>query len=481
MDTGRDRPNGKRRLYEDVAHTIEAMIEKGTFGPGERIPSIRIMSRQMRVSVNTVSNAYAHLEDRRLVEARPQSGYYVRPAGPAALTERPAQPEDLAAKQVNVPEAALNAIRSLADPTLLSLASGAPNMALLPVRKLSSLLGAAVRGHPLESASYGSARGAKRLRTQIAKRLLSAGCVVAPDEVTVTSGCVEAVTLALHAVCRPGDTVAIPSPLYYVFLNAIQWLGLKVLEIPSSPDEGLSIEVLRYAIKQSAVRAVIVISNFSNPSGSLMPDDNKRKLVEALARHQIPLIEDDVYGDLGFGPSRPTSAKAYDRAGLVLHCASFSKTLAPGYRVGWIVAGRFQAKVEALKSMFNIATASPTQMAIAEFLSSGGYDRHVRRLRRTYATQMAQMRRAIGRHFPPSTRVSRPEGGSVLWVEMPKQVDAMRLYAEALKRGIGVAPGPIFTTGDDFKSCVRLSAATWSPRVDDAVETIGRLACELAG
>lgn len=481
MDSDEFRGNGKRRLYEDVAHRIEHLIVNGAFRPGERIPSIRLMSQQMRVSVNTVSTAYAHLEDLRLVEAKPQSGYYVRPMGPAPLSERAAESDDdVAAKPVTLTESALKVIRSLADPTLVPLATGAPNIALLPVQKLNGLLASEVRKHPRESASYGSTRGNTRLRAQIAKRLLSAGCVVAPDDITVTSGCVEAVTLSLQAACQPGDAVAIASPLYYVFLNAIQWLGLKVLEIPSSPTEGISIEVLRYAIRHNPVRAVLVISNFSNPTGCLMPEENKRKLVELLAANDIPLIEDDVYGDLGFTSERPKSVKAYDRAGLVIHCASFSKTLAPGYRVGWVVAGRFQQRIEALKSLLNIATASPTQLAIAEFLASGGYDRHLRALRRAYSTQMAQMRQAIGRHFPPSTRVSRPAGGSVLWVEMPEQVDALALYAKALAMGIGISPGPLFTTGNDFRNCIRLSAATWSPRVEEAIQTVGALVRELA-
>jgi DNA-binding transcriptional MocR family regulator len=480
MDDDRIRGNGKRRLYEDVAHKIEHMIIKGAFRPGERIPSIRLMSRQMRVSVNTINTAYAHLEDLRLVEARPQSGYYVRLIGPALPSEPAREPDDdVSAKPVTLADSALRIIRSLADPGLIPLASGAPNMALLPVRRLNSQLAAETRKHPLESASYGSARGNKRLRSQIAKRLLAAGCVVAPDEITITSGCVEAVTLALQAVCCPGDTVAIASPVYYTFLNAIQWLGLKVLEIPSSPTDGISLEVLRYAIRQNPIRSVVAISNFSNPTGSLMPDENKRLLAELTATHEIPLIEDDVYGDLGFQAERPKSLKAFDKAGLVLHCASFSKTLAPGYRVGWIVAGRFQKRVEALKSLLNIATASPTQLAVAEFLATGGYDRHLRALRRTYSTQMAQMRFAVGRHFPPLTRVSRPDGGTVLWVEMPEQVDALALYDKALTMGIGVAPGPLFTTGSDFRNCIRLSAATWSPKIEEAVQKLGTLAREM--
>lgn len=212
----------------------------------------------------------------------------------------------------------------------------------------------------------------KRLRVQIARRGLDAGCALSPEDLVVTAGCVEAVTLALQATCRPGDTVAIESPCYYTFLNSIQWLGLKVLEIPSTLREGLNLDVLDYAIRHNPVRACIVIANFNNPLGSVMPDEKKRELVLLLAKHEIPLIEDDVYGDLGFMPARPTVAKAHDDRGLVITCSSFSKTLAPGYRVGWIVPGRFQEQVERLKTLFNIATASPTQLAIAEFLASGG-------------------------------------------------------------------------------------------------------------
>jgi DNA-binding transcriptional MocR family regulator len=211
-----------------------------------------------------------------------------------------------------------------------------------------------------------------------------------------------------------------------------------------------------------------------------MPDERKRELVALLARHEIPLIEDDVYGDLCFGPARPRAAKAFDEKGLVLLCSSFSKTLAPGYRVGWIVAGRFQAKVERLKALFNIATASPMQLAIAEFLANGGYDRYLRTIRRVFARQVAQVRDAVGRAFPEGTRVTRPEGGFVLWVEMPSKVDAFRLYEEALKEGISVAPGPLFTIGEEYRNCVRLNAGFWSDRVEQAVETLGRLAGELS-
>ena len=474
---------GKKLLHEEVVDRISDMIEKGTYRPGDRIPSIRNLSRQIHVSINTVMEAYAHLENMGMVEARPQSGYYVR----SRLLEpetRPAErktTQDLAPNPVTLGDIPLQVMRNISNISLVPLGGGVPNPDLLPIDRLNRMLATESRRFRIQSVFYTASSGNKRLRTQIAKRSLNSGYSLSPEDIVITSGCVEAVMLALQATCHPGDTVAIGSPVYYTFLHSIQWMGLKVLEIPSTPREGMNIEVLSYAMGHTPVHACVIISNFNNPLGSLMPDEKKRELVALLAKHNIPLIEDDVYGDLAFGPARPTAAKVYDEKGLVLLCSSFSKTLAPGYRIGWIVPGRFQQKVEQLKTLFNIATASPTQLAIAEFLANGGYDHHLRTIRRVYARQVAQVRDAVGRHFPQGTRVTRPEGGFILWVEMPEEVDAFRLYEEALQKGISIAPGAVFsTTGDKFSNCIRLNAAFWSERIEQALETLGGMAEELA-
>jgi DNA-binding transcriptional MocR family regulator len=469
-------------LYEQTAARIAELIDGGTYRPGDRIPSIRELSRQMHVSINTVMEAYAQLENRRLIEARPQSGYYVacRLPEPDEGLEKGRAKQELAASAVEIGRGPLEVMRKLADPALVPLGRGVPNVELLPIDKLNRMLAGEARRFRVDSVSYPGAKGLKRLRTQIAKRSLDAGCRWSPEEIVVTSGCVEAVTLALLATCRPGDTVAVGSPVYYTFLNSIQWLGLKVLEIPSTPRDGINLDVLSYAIRHNPVHACLVIPNFNNPLGGVMADAHKRELVELLAKRDIPLIEDDVYGDLGFGPHRPTSAKAFDAKGLVLACSSFSKTLAPGYRVGWIAPGRFQEKVERLKSLLNLATAAPTQLAVAEFLTSGNYDRHLRTIRRVYASQMAQVRGTIARWFPRGTRITRPDGGFVVWVELPEEVDGLALYEQALRAGISVAPGALFTIGDRFRSCIRLSAAFWSERIEQALRTVGDLARAMA-
>ena len=476
MRTRTEQRGGRQPLYEEVAGRIAYLIEEGTFRAGERLPSVRGLSRQFRVSINTVMEAYGLLEDRRLVEARPQSGYYVRPR----LPELPSEPEiarrALSPARVTIGEICLKVMRDTLDPGLVQLGGAIPNPALLPGEKLGRMMAAEVRRNGPASVSYAMPPGLDKLRRQIAGRLVEAGCVVSPDEVVITAGCVEAVLLSLRAVCRPGDTVAVESPCYYNFLQQIADLGLNVLEIPSAPREGMSLEALAYALESNPVKACIAIPNFSNPLGSLMPDEKKRELVKLLARHGVPLIEDDIFGDLTFGSERPTVAKAYDRQGLVLLCSSISKTLAPGYRVGWAVPGRFQAEVERLKFLSNIATSSPAQLAVAEFLANGGYDHHLRSIRRIYAQQVASMAEAIGRSFPPGTRVSRPAGNFVLWVELPEFCDALQLYADALQEGISLAPGPIFSATGKFASCIRLNAAFWSPRVEAAITALGRLA-----
>jgi DNA-binding transcriptional MocR family regulator len=355
-----------------------------------------------------------------------------------------------------------------------------PSLELLPVEKLNRMLAREVRRFSAQAVSYELPPGNLRLRKQIAQRMLLSGCTLSPDQIVITSGCVEAVVLSLRVLCKPGDTVAIETPVYFNFLQLIEDLGLKALEIPASPRGGISLEALEYALANNAgeVKACIVISNFNNPLGSRMSDEDKLRLVQILEDYQVPLIEDDIYGDLSFDDARPSVAKSFDKTGNVLLCSSFSKTVAPGYRVGWIAAGRYQEQVERGKMLVNVATASPTQLAMAEFLANGGYEHHLRSIRRVYARQVAQMADAIGRAFPEGTRVSRPQGGFVLWVEMPKKVDSILLYKKAKGQGITIAPGSIFSIEGKYRNCVRLNAACWNPSVEVAIDTLGRLAAE---
>ncbi len=474
--------NQTSSLYEQVAERITYLIDRGTLRPGERVPSIRRLSQQLQVSINTVKEAYVLLEDRQLIEARPQSGFYVRPK----LTELPSEPAApltvAEPAEVNLSNVYAMVMRDLLNPGLLQLGIATPNLDELPVSKLNRMLAKETRRQPSQAVCYELPPGNLRLRQQIAQRMLRSGCTLSPDQLVITSGCVEAVALSLRAVCKAGDTIAIETPFYFNFLQLIEEMGLKALEIPASPKGGISLEALDYALErhQEQVKACLVISNFNNPLGSMMEDEDKEKLVGLLERFQIPLIEDDIYGDLAYSARRPKVAKAFDKTGNVLLCSSFSKTLAPGYRIGWVAAGRYQEQIERGKMISGVATASPTQQAIAEFLASGGYDHHLRGLTRCYAKYVACMTAAISGSFPPGTRVSRPQGGHVLWVEMPQGIDALKLYRLARQRGISIAPGHLFSLEGKFTNCIRLNAAYWNEAMERAIFTLGSLAIQLA-
>jgi DNA-binding transcriptional MocR family regulator len=316
----------------------------------------------------------------------------------------------------------------------------------------------------------------------IAVRALHWGCSLSEDDLVVTSGACEAVHLCLMAVTRPGDVVAVESPAYYGVLQTLEAMGLRVLEVPCHPDTGMDLDALAERLGSPRVAAVLAVPSFSNPLGSCMPDAAKERLVRLLSSRGIPLVEDDVFGELAFGPARPKPAKAFDTDGTVMLCSSFSKTVAPGYRVGFAAPGRFRERVEVLKFATSVATSALPQRAIARFLAGGGYERHLRTLRDRLAQIEARTASVVAESFPEGTRVSSPKGGCFLWVELPGSVDAMALYARALDAGVNISPGPIFSASGGHRSCIRLScSAPWTPAIDGAIRLVGRLASRMMG
>jgi DNA-binding transcriptional MocR family regulator len=465
-------------LYEQVASDLAELIRQGTFRAGERIPSVRQLSRQRKVSITTVLQAYMLLENQGLIETRPQSGYYVRPKLPQLLPEPEMSTPQLDPTLISVRELVMMVLKDSTNPDLIQLGAAIPNTELVIPAKLNRIMAAIARKTEHSYNTYDIPPGNEALRIQIAQRAVGIGCSLTPADVVTTSGCLEAFTLSLRAVCKPGDTVAIESPLYFGVLQVLESLDLRALEIPTHPRDGISISALKFAIAHNSIQACLVLSNFNNPLGSCIPDDNKQALVDLLSYHEIPLIEGDVCGELYFSGPRPSVCKAYDRKGLVLLCSSFSKDLVPGYRVGWVAPGKFKATIEWLKYTTNVATATLPQVAIAKFLESGGYDHHLRSIRRLYASFVAQLSQAVMRYFPEGTRVTRPNGGIVLWVQLPDYVDSLELYKQALQIGITLAPGYIFSATHQYKNFIRLNAAWWSYETDRAMRRLGELVAE---
>ncbi|CAB3779522.1 HTH-type transcriptional regulator NorG [Paraburkholderia ultramafica] len=462
--------------YETLASTMAAEIRSGSIAVGSRMPSLRQVIAQHGVSQSTASRAYYLLEEWGLVRAQERSGYYVAPgAGISGKSaRRPSAPAE--SSKVDISDLVFSVLDAAKHPGIVPLGSAFPSPLLFPLPRLAKSLAQATRFISPWSTVADLPPGNEHLRRQIALRYVGIGISQPMEEIVVTNGALEALNLCLMAVTRPGDVVAVESPGFYAALQAIERLDLRAVEIPVDPVTGLDLDALSEALDKHPIRACWFMTNFQNPTGVTLSLEKKKALVELLARHDVPLIEDDVYGDLHFQADYPLPALAFDRKGLVMHCGSFSKTLAPGYRIGWASAGRFTDRVQRLKLMTTLSASIPVQAGIADYLQHGGYDRHLRKLRSAFRTQLQEMDASIRRWLPNGVRRIHPIGGYFIWLEFPEAIDAMEFHRLAIERGISLAPGPIFSASHAFQNCIRLNYGhPWSARIDDAICTLGKL------
>jgi DNA-binding transcriptional MocR family regulator len=469
-------------LYHRLADELSSRIRCGVLRPGDRLPSVRSVCNSHRVSPATALQAFRLLEDRGEIYTRPRSGHYVS----AHLGGRPMQEPAISrpsakAIPVDVKDLVFELLESVKRSDIVPLGSAFPAPELFPLARLARALHTATLKLNPHDIYEQLPPGNSDLRRQIARRYLESGCNVDPDEIVITTGALEGLNLCLQAVTKPGDTVAIESPTFYVVLETMETRGLKAVEIPTHPRDGMNVAALAEALDRHPIKACLAMTNFANPLGSLMPEEQKRELVKLLEKRGVPLIEDDVYGELYFGAGRPKPAKAFDRTGNVLHCSSFSKCLAPGYRVGWAAPGRYAKQVQRAKLVTTISTSVPAQSAIAEFLKHAGFNHHLRKLRQALERQQGWMLQAVGRNFPKEIQVTRPKGGYFLWVELPKAVNALEVFRLANEKNITVAPGPVFSPQRKFENCIRLNYGLhWSPRVEAAIATVGGIVTALA-
>lgn len=469
-------PHNKMKRYEQLADDIAELIRSGVIAPGEKVPSVRQASRTYGVSPSTVFQAYYLLEDRGLIQARPRSGYFVRSLAQSQLNEPDFSKHRSTTVDVDVSELVFSVLDSLKDPDMVAFGSAFPSPKLFPLARLSRSLASSVRLMSPDSVIADMTAGNPDLRRQIALRYMVSGMLMPMTELVITTGAMEALHLCLQTVTQPGDLVAIESPAFYATLQLLERLKLKAVEIPVHPREGVDLDSLADSLRRFPIKACWFMSSLQNPLGASMRDEKKQALYTLLQQHQVPMIEDDVYAELYFGAQPPRPVKSWDTDGLVMHCGSFSKCLAPGYRVGWVAAGRFAAAVSRLKLMTTISPSVPSQVALADYLQHGGYDRHLRKLRHALESQQRAMLDSAARHFPQETRVTHPKGGYFLWFEFPTRVDTLQLFQHALAQGISFAPGPIFSANRQYQHCARLNYGhPWDDRSEQAMATLGRL------
>ncbi|MGG5576295.1 PLP-dependent aminotransferase family protein [Myroides sp. C15-4] len=461
-------------LYLRLAEKLANQIRNGVFKKGDRLPSIRVLCKTYNISMNTAKRVYLELESESLVLAVPQSGYFVSHVNythfplPKASNPTPLADSD-------IPKDIINKVYSSIGKEELTLFSfNSLYGEFLPAAQMKKEIIQAAKEMKYGGVDYEGVQGNINLRRMIAARSMTWGGALTEDEIVTTNGSIHAISLCLLALGKAGDTVAIESPCYPgIFQLAID-LGFKVLELPTDPVTGVKLDALARVCP--VIDICLLITNYNTPLGSCMPVENKKKVVELLASYSIPLIEDDVYGDLNFNGKRPVCCKAFDTTGNVLWCSAVSKTLAPGYRVGWVSAGKYQDKVIEQKLIHSISSPAIVQEAVANFMKSGKYEKHLRKLRQSLFANYQKMLTVIVNEFPTGTKVTRPEGGLSLWIEFDEKVNTLKLYDLCIQEGISIAPGRMFTVQRQFQNCIRISIGLpWSKEIEQQLKRVGRL------
>ena len=467
-------------LFGKIAEELRQAIRKGVYREGDRLPSLRRICGQYKVSLGTAVEAYGRLQVEGWVLPRDRSGFYVSSNEPLHMPgPSPVTPQS-APVEVKLGRLAISILADARRPGVHHLGAGIPGPALLPLQRLSRAISRSAREASHTLGSFEDIRGMAGLRRQIARLMAEAGVACSPEEIIVTNGCQEALTLALQSVTEPGATIVVESPTFFGILQVAEALHLKVLELPVQYPRGICPDTLMEVVRAQRISACILTPTINNPVGVVMPDEDKKRIAEFLASESVPLIEDDIFGSLSFSAPRPKAARSFDASGNTMLCSSFSKSLAPGMRIGWILPGRFMEQVEYRKFLANISTAGLPQQALGRLLEQRTFRLCMRRVTESLQLRMAQMRTDIAAHFPQGTHLTDPQGGLFLWVELPDRLDSTVLYKRALQRGVSILPGAMFSANGDYGHYLRLNYATEKREtIREAIKTLASLLLKL--
>ncbi|MCG8452946.1 MAG: PLP-dependent aminotransferase family protein [Spirochaetales bacterium] len=460
-------------LYERIVSDTQKDFERGIISPGDKLPSLREIAKRYGCSVASATRAYEELEIQGCVQARQKSGYYALELPQLALPRPQDDDFPLIAEDGESPLLLHKILESAANPAALPLGAGLPHESLLPLGALSRSLSRCTARDGGGFARYSAPGGHLALRERIAALMRRRNCFVNPQEITITNGCTGAMHLAIMHFTKEGDTVAVESPVYPGILQMLHQTRRRILPLPTSPIHGVDREALHQVCKTRQVQAAVVSAVHQNPLGFVMDEQSRKELVHMAGETGVPLIEDDIYGELGFQSERHAPIKAFDEDGHVVLCSSFSKTLAPGMRIGWICGGKEHQELRGQNVATNLGPSPLMQAALADYLDGGGYFRHLGALGKALSRQKAQMRDLLAHSLPKGTCLSSPAGGYYLWVELPKEIKALTLFHRAHSEGIGIAPGPAFSSGSRFQNCIRISFGT--PITEETKVGISRL------
>ncbi len=433
------------KKYQQLAEQLREQIASGIWQPGDRLPSLRDQVALSGMSFMTVSHAYQLLESQGYIIARPQSGYYVAPQA-IKMPKAPVIPVTRD-EAVDINTYIFDMLQASRDPSVVPFASAFPDPRLFPLQQLNRSLAQVSKTATAMSVIENLPPGNAELRQAIARRYALQGITISPDEIVITAGALEALNLSLQAVTEPGDWVIVENPCFYGALQALERLRLKALSVATDVKEGIDLKALELALQEYPVKACWLMTNSQNPLGFTLTPQKK-----------------------------PLPAKAWDHHDGVLHCSSFSKCLVPGFRIGWVAAGKHARKIQRLQLMSTLSTSSPMQLALVDYLSTRRYDAHLRRLRRQLAERKQRAWQALLRYLPAEVKIHHNDSGYFLWLELPAPLDAGELSLAALTHHISIAPGKMFSTGENWSRFFRFNTAwQWGEREEQAVKQLGKL------
>jgi DNA-binding transcriptional MocR family regulator len=463
-------------LYQQVIDYVEKQEKIGVFRAGDKLPSLRKLSKQLDISVPTVKQAYIELERQGAIYARPQSGYYFKAKEVRTLLPMRDQWLHTSPAEIQCRSLIEQVHSAIHLPNTVALGLSNPVNAHPPDKSLSRLMKGVLSRVSEKAVSYGPVNGDAKLRLSIALRYQEQGVAVNHDDIIITNGAQEALSIALQCVASKGDVIVVESPSFFGLLELIESLGMKAIEVYTCTENGVCSKDLEKILKEHNVKACLFTTTVNNPLGSMMSNSERKKLVELLEQYNTPLIEDEVYSELYFTDEKPKPAEIYSKKGLVMTCSSFSKTAAPGYRIGWLLAGKYEEKAQRIKRSQSCSTAMLQQWTLTDYLTSGEYDKHLNILRKKLQYNSERMRALITKHFPAEVCISEPKGGGVLWVRCRSHVDTAKLFHEAIEQGVSFAPGTIFSASGKYNNFMRISfGVQWSDEVIEAISTLGKI------
>lgn len=460
--------------YHHVESFVKQAINKGIYETNDKIPSIRQMSEELLVSKNTVIRAFQELEAQGLIYSVPKSGYRV--CAKSAPESTPIRP-----LRVDLLSVCREFLTYPQHRERLPIGSAHPNIDSPAIKSLYAEIGRHSRRQTHTPSHYQLPPGDAQLIKQLAKITQDLGTPAPAKELLVTHGAQQAISLALRATTQSGDIVAVESPCYFGNLLLLESLGLEVVEIPSCNRDGMVPQALSRALKQWDVKVIIVTPNFTNPTGSMMPLERRKAILNVSGN--IPIIEDDVFGALSY--AKPlASLKSMDAQGRVIYVNSLSKTLDSRLRIGWMLAGQYSSKIEKLLLCDSMGGLNVMQSATSSFLSSGKYKTHLARMRRLYQSNtkrfMALFKQSMDSYpaLKNSYQITSVQGSFLMWIRLPEHTNCDAIYEECSKQRISILPGSVFGTQEQFKHCFRICTANltsdedWAPAMQALVKIL---------